>query len=146
MIEFNARNRTLENSAVVTEPVAAPPLENLPVSDLLEIVESVLQTGNGNCFIATAAYGSFLAPEVELLREFRDRFMLTNAPGRAFVSFYYEYSPPLANFIGQHDSLRAAVRVVLTPVVYSIKYPLAATLVLILIISSLGYRRGRLLK
>ena len=62
------------------------------------------------CFIATAAYGDANAPEVERLRRFRDRQLLTNRPGTAFVRFYYRFSPPLARLIARKPRLRAAVR------------------------------------
>ncbi len=71
--------------------------------------------GGGSCFIATAAYGSYQEPHVWVLREFRDRILLTNRLGEAFVEFYYETSPPLADFISKHDSLRAATRTMLLP-------------------------------
>ena len=71
--------------------------------------------GGGGCFIATAAFGSGLAEKVVLLKDFRDRFLLTNGPGTSFVKFYYQHSPPVARFIAQHDSLRAAVRILLYP-------------------------------
>ena len=73
--------------------------------------------GGGTCFIATAAYGSPIEPQVELLRKFRDRFLLTNPTGQSFVMLYYAFSPPAAEFIAQHDSLRTVVRVALLPVV-----------------------------
>jgi hypothetical protein len=51
------------------------------------------------CFIATAAYGSLLAPQVIGLRQFRDEVLLRSTVGTAFVSFYYRISPPLAAVI-----------------------------------------------
>ncbi len=79
--------------------------------------------GGGGCFIATATYGSYLHPHVRALRDFRDRYLLTNAPGRMFVSLYYEYSPPVADLIREYTLLRIVVRLALTPVVYAIEYP-----------------------
>lgn len=78
---------------------------------------SFLGGGNSNCFIATAAYGSPLAKHVKVLRAFRDRFLLPYSLGRAFVRAYYQYSPPLANYIARHQVARAIVRVALLPVV-----------------------------
>jgi len=73
--------------------------------------------GGGGCFIATAAYGSLMEPHVRILRDFRDRFLLGNMVGKGFVRLYYTYSPPIADFIAKHDSLRAMVRISLFPVV-----------------------------
>ena len=81
------------------------------------------------CFVATAAYGSYLEPEVVTLRRFRDRFLQTNSPGRAFVAWYYRVSPPIAAYIAQRDWARVLTRGALTPVVYTIKYPAPAGLV-----------------
>lgn len=67
------------------------------------------------CFIATAAYGSALQPQVVLLKKFRDLRLLTNAPGQAFVEFYYKHSPPIAAFIARHEPARLAVRFALLP-------------------------------
>ncbi len=74
-------------------------------------------TSASGCFIATAAYGSYFEKHVQILRNFRDVYLLTNDWGRAFVSFYYRHSPVIANFIARHDGLRAAVRLGLAPVV-----------------------------
>jgi len=69
------------------------------------------------CFIATAAYGTPMAEEMQVLREFRDEYLLTNPVGRAFVGFYYKVSPPMAEFITEHPSLKPMVRAGLLPAV-----------------------------
>jgi len=71
----------------------------------------------GGCFIATAAYGSRMARNVEVLDRVRDKYLLTNRVGRAFVSFYYKQSPKLANHISSRPLLRSIVRAGLYPLV-----------------------------
>jgi hypothetical protein len=76
--------------------------------------------GAGNrpgCFIATAAFGSPLAGQVEILRQFRDRYLLTNAMGKKFVSWYYRNGLVAANFIKDKPLAKAAVRVALYPLI-----------------------------
>lgn len=75
----------------------------------------------GGCFIATAAYGSFLEPEVETLRTFRDEHMNTSVLGRVLVNTYYLASPPLAAIIEKSDTLRFYTRIALSPVVAVIR-------------------------
>lgn len=87
--------------------------------------------GGGGCFIATAAFGTSLAPEVSVLREFRDRHLLTNGPGQVFVDWYYRFSPAVAAFIEKHEGLKSVLRWVLTPVVYAVKHPWAPLLLLV---------------
>lgn len=98
-------------------------------------------SGGEGCFIATAAYGSYLDPRVKVLREFRDAYLLTNPAGRAFVKFYYAASPPVADFIGRHESLKTAVRLTLTPAVFGIKHPLLSLSGLLIVI--VLYRKMR---
>jgi len=62
------------------------------------------------CFIATAAYGSNTARELDVLREFRDEVLLSNSLGARLVCLYYGISPPLANFISRHEVLRQVAR------------------------------------
>jgi hypothetical protein len=69
------------------------------------------------CFIATAAYGTPMAQQIQILREFRDEYLLTNTGGQAFVDFYYQVSPPIADFITEHAGLKPVVRAGLAPVV-----------------------------
>lgn len=94
-------------------------------------------SSGGGCFIATAAYGSYLHPQVQLLRNFRDQYLLTNAPGRAFVTLYYRCSPPLADLIARHPLLRGAARLALTPLVVAVAHPLISAVALLLVIGAL---------
>lgn len=72
----------------------------------------------GYCFIATAAYGTEMASQLDILRAFRDQVLLKNTPGSRFVEAYYKLSPPVADFIAKHDFLRAVVReALLDPVI-----------------------------
>ena len=96
---------------------------------------------DGRCFIATAAYGSYLHPYVKTLREFRDNFLLTSSLGRSLVEFYYQHSPPIANFIAQHKGVRYLVRMLLTPMVYALTYPVTALFVLLLVGVGCSQRR-----
>jgi hypothetical protein len=85
-------------------------------------------------------------PHVATLRDFRDRVLMPTAPGRAFVAFYYRYSPPVAEFISRHESLRALTRGLLTPVVFAVTYPLASGVAVLLLLAggmNLRHRRRR---
>jgi hypothetical protein len=69
------------------------------------------------CFIATAAFGYYSAPEVQALRAFRDRYLLTNSAGSAFVRWYYEHGPAAAAYINAHPEYKPVVRAALMPAV-----------------------------
>lgn len=71
-----------------------------------------------NCFIATAAYGTQFAEELDTLRDFRDQILMRTGVGRAFIHFYYEKSPYYARLILQSPTARATVRTALVPVVW----------------------------
>ena len=83
--------------------------------------------GGGGCFIATAAYGTDSAKDVLVLRQFRDRYLLESAPGRAFVKLYYRVSPPIASFIAARPLPKQVVRTGLAPVVAFASVSLATT-------------------
>jgi PKD repeat protein len=74
------------------------------------------------CFIATAAYGTPTAKQIDVLREFRDVVLLKSTVGSQFVALYYRLSPPIANFIAGNEILRTLVRELLVdPIVRTIE-------------------------
>ena len=79
--------------------------------------DDILLEAKVECFIATAAYGTPLAEEIEVLRQFRDEYLLTNPAGRLLVSLYYTSSPPLAHLISKYEGLRAVTRMALEPII-----------------------------
>jgi uncharacterized delta-60 repeat protein len=109
---------------------------NFSVIVIDDVWEEVKKTP---CFIATAAYGSPLHPYVRILRDFRDKFLMSNKLGREFVELYYEYSPFVANFIAKNKVLKLIVQVNLLSLVifsYSMVHfgPIATGGILLLII------------
>jgi hypothetical protein len=76
------------------------------------------------CFIATAAYGSAMANDVDMLRRFRDYALRSSALGEVAIEAYYTFGPALAGVAGQSQLLRASARSVLSPLVRRVR-PLA---------------------
>jgi|GEM_PF-2864836 len=76
------------------------------------------QEGRPGCFIATAVYGDPNAKKIDQLRAFRDEILLEKKAGVLFTELYYKMSPPIADFISEHESLRKAVgHIVVYPLV-----------------------------
>ena len=84
-------------------------------------VSSRIGCQTDTCFIATAAYGTSMATEIDYLRWYRDAVLLKHTLGKAFVRTYYRLSPPIANFITTRESLRTIVRWLLNPIVKKCK-------------------------
>ena len=78
----------------------------------------------GGCLIATAAYGSELAPQVQQLRELRDNSLLHTESGKSFMSsfndFYYSFSPQIADYERENLVFKEAVKITLTPMISSL--------------------------
>ncbi len=100
-------------------PIGNPVFGTTPstIQDFPEPVTPNPNLPNTGCFIATAAYGYYSAPQVQALREFRDQYLLTNAPGRAFVQWYYRNGPVAARYISEHPEYKPIVRAALMPAV-----------------------------
>ena len=81
------------------------------------------------CFVATAAFGANWVAEVQVLRDFRDRYLVTHAPGRAFVNWYYRYGPVAASYIDENVGLKPLVRALLWPLVALAAFLLGASAV-----------------
>lgn len=74
--------------------------------------------GGGGCFIATAAFGTSISKYVQILREFRDSYLLKSYLGRKFVKWYYKHSPKVASLILKNVALRLLVRILLLPIIF----------------------------
>lgn len=103
--------------------------------------------GDGSsCFIATAAYGSPQAAEIDHLRALRDRVLARTLSGQLFVDLYYRWSPPVAVAIGERPRMRAAVRWGLRPLIAAVARPAEAALLfatISLLLGGLAARRPR---
>ena len=71
----------------------------------------------GPCFIATVAYGSPMHPFVEILRDFRDKYLMPSKLGSKLVKLYYKYSPFVADLISKHKALKVVVKISLLPII-----------------------------
>jgi len=82
-----------------------------PKKEEVKRTEDKKSGNNGEgCFIATAVYGDPNAPEIDVLRDFRDETLLTNPTGQKLVEFYYQYSPPIADFISNRPIAKVLIK------------------------------------
>ena len=79
---------------------------------------------NGGCLIATATFGSELAPQVQQLRELRDNTVLQTSSGAAFMTgfnqFYYSFSPAVADYERENPMFKEIMKITLTPMLSSL--------------------------
>ena len=102
-----------ESKEYVSEPIA---------EDVVATQES--EENGGGCLIATATYGSELAPQVQQLRELRDNQLLNTESGSAFMQtfneFYYSFSPTIADWERESPMFKEAVKLAITPMITSL--------------------------
>jgi hypothetical protein len=124
------------------------PAMKVPVQDFWETYEH--QGGNaegGYCFVASAAYGDYDHPFVRVLRDFRDGTLAHFGAGRAFITWYYASSPPLADYLREHAWARVGAQIMLWPIVVlagAWEYTSGLDKLLLLLALILWRRRGKL--
>jgi len=86
--------------------------------------DSISDVRGGGCLIATATFGSELAPQVQMLREIRDNSLLQTQSGQSFMQgfnqFYYSFSPTIADYERQNPIFKEAVKLTITPLLASL--------------------------
>ena len=110
-------------------------IDNIPVistatfevvekGEMVTPAEQAAKEKNGGCLIATAAFGSEMAPQVQFLRELRDNTVLQTESGSAFMAgfnqFYYSFSPAVADYERENPVFKEAVKITLTPLLTSL--------------------------
>jgi len=99
-------NVNAANTTITVNPDASPKDYEIKANFQLESEEPPA----GGCFIATAAYGTPTANQLDVLRAFRDDVLLKSTVGSLLVNLYYKVSPPIADFISEHNVVRTLVR------------------------------------
>ena len=88
------------------------------------VEKQVKESEGGGCLIATATYGSELAPQVQQLRELRDNKLLNTESGISFINsfndFYYSFSPIIADYERENPVFKEMVKIVITPMITSL--------------------------
>ena len=89
-----------------------------------EAIQDIGEVAGGGCLIATATYGSELAPQVQKLREIRDTKLLNSKVGSSFMKgfneFYYSFSPAIADYERENPIFREGVNLAITPLIASL--------------------------
>ena len=111
MVEETVVEETMVEETVVEETVVAP-------------INAYEEEEGGGCLIATAAYGSEMAPQVQLLREIRDNQLMNTESGSAFMGAfneaYYSFSPYIADMERENPMFKEIVKAGLTPMLSSL--------------------------
>jgi hypothetical protein len=92
-----------------------------------------------HCFIATATFGSELAPEVQTFRKFRNEFLLTNLVGRSLVKAYYKFGPEVAEWVSHSEALRTLSVWVLWPILMFVKLSLLLGMIPAALVAAISF-------
>ena len=115
---------TITDNDPIESTLTPPVVEDQSVPVVEEQSVPVVEEKGGGCLIATATYGSELAPQVQQLRELRDNQLLNTASGSAFMStfndVYYSFSPIIADYERENPYFKEAVKLAITPMISSL--------------------------
>jgi len=100
-------------------------IKNIPVEKIENQGEGIIKNiPSGGCLIATATYGSELAPQIQQLRELRDNQLLNTESGTSFMEsfndFYYSFSPYIADYERENPIFKEMVNIAITPMITSL--------------------------
>ncbi|MBT7474083.1 MAG: hypothetical protein HN619_05440 [Nitrosopumilus sp.] len=114
----------VQESFTINEPVTLPDDGATQTQEESHILAEGGPEEGGGCLIATATYGSEMAPQVQQLRELRDNQLLQTESGTAFMTtfndIYYSFSPAIADMEREHPYFKEAVKLAITPMVSSL--------------------------
>jgi peptidyl-prolyl cis-trans isomerase B (cyclophilin B) len=125
--DIKSFDRQEDNFRNILESLEINKIEKRPVGNDApddEGYAGTIEEEGGGCLIATAAFGSEMAPQVQFLREIRDNTVMTTQSGTAFMTgfnqFYYSFSPAVADYERENPVFKEAVKVTLTPLLTSL--------------------------
>ena len=112
----------ITNTMVGDSPVVQK--TTFQVEQKIKSTQELPKKKGGGCLIATAAFGSEMAPQVQFLRELRDNTVLQTESGTSFMTgfnqFYYSFSPYIADYERENPAFKEAVKITLTPLLTSL--------------------------
>ena len=116
--------QNLFNPSNLNIPTIQKQSTSTPTSTTQQTQQQTQQSKGGGCLIATAAFGSEMAPQVQFLRELRDNTVLQTESGTSFMAgfnqFYYSFSPYIADYERENPAFKETVKLALTPLLTSL--------------------------
>ena len=122
--EISAKINKSSRSSVITIEFDEKGKHTLDIVATKYLEIALEKSNGGGCLIATVAFGSEMAPQVQQLRELRDNTVLQTESGSAFMTgfnqFYYSFSPTIADYERENTAFKEAVKIILTPLLTSL--------------------------
>nr|ABZ09781.1 putative cyclophilin type peptidyl-prolyl cis-trans isomerase [uncultured marine crenarchaeote HF4000_APKG8I13] len=119
LVDFDNMVNSFKTSMPSSQKFTTPESEVIVLDD-----ESFNETEKSGCLIATAAFGSEMAPQVQFLREIRDNIVLQTESGTSFMAgfnqFYYSFSPTIADYERENPVFKESVKLAITPLLASL--------------------------